>query len=104
MSNKTNWFGLIGTKTIAELDLIGTESIVFLWYNVSKRTNQWWKGDRNSADPIKNGSVCGGIGPGRDIGQQYGRTVGLIDYCGLVTRGHTKKTKMSAYSRPPRSR
>ena len=56
MSKKTNLFGLIGTKTIAELDLIGTESIVFLWYNVSKRTNQWWKGDSNSADLLKKGS------------------------------------------------
>ena len=56
MSNKTNWFGLIGTKTIAELDLIGTKSIVFLWYNVRTRTNQWWQGDRNSADSLKIGA------------------------------------------------
>ena len=74
---------------------------MFLWYKVRTKTNQWRQGDSNSADTIKNGRVCGGIVPGRDIGQQYGRTVGLIDYCGMVTRGHTKKTKNSAYSRTP---
>ena len=41
---KTNWFGLSGIKIIVGLVMKGTESKIFLWYDVRAEIKPWWHG------------------------------------------------------------
>ena len=52
VSNKTNWVGLIGIKSIAELGLSGKKTKVFSWYYVRAKTNRWWQGCIGRESPL----------------------------------------------------